>query len=74
VRDVGAYRALNDVAMRDAIARGDFPGPRMLSPVLTSRITGGAPDVQLPWDLHYGQADSPWESSSSGAQTRKPGR
>ena len=24
VRDVGVYRALNDIALRDAIARGDF--------------------------------------------------
>ena len=29
VRDVGTYRALNDVALRDAIARGDVIGPRM---------------------------------------------
>jgi imidazolonepropionase-like amidohydrolase len=68
VRDVGAYRALNDVAMRDAIARGDFPGPRMFVAGAYVTITGGAgaltgaaPDILLPWDLHYGQADSPWE-------------
>jgi len=24
-------------------------------------MTGMAPDVQLPWDLHYGEANSPWE-------------
>ena len=29
VRDVGVYRAFNDVALRDAIARGDIIGPRM---------------------------------------------
>ena len=29
VRDVGVYRALNDVAMRDAIAHGFIEGPRM---------------------------------------------
>src|ERR1700687_2503141 len=29
VRDVGTYRALNDIALRDAIARGDVIGPRM---------------------------------------------
>ena len=29
VRDVGTYRALNDVALRDAIAEGDIIGPRM---------------------------------------------
>jgi imidazolonepropionase-like amidohydrolase len=24
-------------------------------------MTGQAPDVQSPWDLHYGEANSPWE-------------
>jgi imidazolonepropionase-like amidohydrolase len=24
-------------------------------------MTGMAPDIQLPWDLHYGEANSPWE-------------
>jgi imidazolonepropionase-like amidohydrolase len=24
-------------------------------------MTGFAPDIQLPWDLHYGEANSPWE-------------
>jgi len=68
VRDVGTYRALNDVALRDAIARGDVPGPRMYVAGAYITITGGAgamtgqaPDVQLPWDLHYGEANSPWE-------------
>lgn len=68
VRDVGVYRALNDVAMRDAIARGDIEGPRMFVAGAYVTITGGAgaltgaaPDITLPWNLHYGQADGPWE-------------
>ena len=68
VRDVGAYRALTDVALRDAINRGDIPGPRMFVAGAYLTITGGAgamtglaPDVTLPWDLRYGIADSPWE-------------
>src|SRR5258706_4782994 len=68
VRDVGAYRALNDIALRDAIARGDVIGPRMYVAGAYVTITGGAgamtgqaPDIQLPWDLHYGEANSPWE-------------
>ena len=68
VRDVGTYRALNDVALRDAIARGIIPGPRMYVAGAYITITGGAgamtgmaPDIQLPWDLHYGEANSPWE-------------
>jgi len=68
VRDVGTYRALNDIALRDAIARGDIIGPRMFVAGAYITITGGAgamtgqaPDIQLPWDLHYGEANSPWE-------------
>jgi imidazolonepropionase-like amidohydrolase len=68
VRDVGVYRALNDVALRDAIARGYLIGPRMFVAGANITITGGAgamtgfaPDIQLPWDLHYGEANSPWE-------------
>ena len=65
VRDVGTYRAFVDVALRDAIAKDDFPGPHMYvaGPYVT--ITGGggamsgslAPDIPLPWDLEYGVAD-----------------
>ena len=68
VRDVGVYRAFNDVAMRDAIARGIIIGPRMFvagAYITISQgagaMTGLAPDIQLPWDLHYGEANSPWE-------------
>ena len=68
VRDVGVYRALTDIALRDAISHGDIVGPRMYVAGAYVTITGGAgamtgqaPDVQLPWDLHYGEANSPWE-------------
>ena len=68
VRDVGVYRALNDIALRDAIAKGYIDGPRMYVAGAYVTITGGAgamtgfaPDIQLPWDLHYGEANSPWE-------------
>ena len=67
-RDVGVYRALTDVALRDAIARGNISGPRMYVAGAYVTITGGAgaltgaaPDIQLPWDLRYGQADGPWQ-------------
>ena len=66
VRDVGTYRAFVDVAMRDAIAKGYFPGPRMFVAGAYLTITGGggavtgfAPDLVLPWDLRYGIADGP---------------
>jgi imidazolonepropionase-like amidohydrolase len=68
VRDVGSYRALVDVALRDAINRGDVVGPRMYVAGAYVTITGGAgavtgfaPDVTLPWDLRYGSANSPSE-------------
>jgi imidazolonepropionase-like amidohydrolase len=68
VRDVGVYRALGDVALRDAINHGYIVGPRMFVAGAYITITGGAgamtgfaPDIQLPWDLHYGEANSPWE-------------
>src|SRR5215471_10293504 len=68
VRDLGVYRALNDVALRDAINKGYIAGPRMFVAGAYVTITGGAgamtgqaPDVKLPWDFHYGEANSPWE-------------
>ncbi|HET9390656.1 MAG TPA: amidohydrolase family protein [Steroidobacteraceae bacterium] len=68
VRDVGVYRAFNDVAMRDAIAKGIIIGPRMYvaGAYITisegaGAMTGLAPDIQLPLDFHYGEANSPWE-------------
>jgi imidazolonepropionase-like amidohydrolase len=68
VRDVGVYRALGDIALRDAINRGDIIGPRMFVAGAYVTITGGAgaatglaPDITLPWDMHYGEANSPWE-------------
>ncbi len=68
VRDVGVYRAFNDVALRDAINRGDIIGPRMYVAGAYITISGGAgamtgmaPDIQLPLDFRYGEANSPWE-------------
>ena len=68
VRDVGVYRAFNDVAMRDAIAQGIIIGPRMYVAGAYVTISEGAgsmgglaPDIQLPLDLRYGEANSPWE-------------
>jgi imidazolonepropionase-like amidohydrolase len=69
VRDVGTYRALGDIALRDAIQRGDIIGPRMFVAGAYVTISGGAgaatglaPDISLPWDLHYGEANGPWEA------------
>lgn len=61
VRDVGAFRANAEVALRDAIARGWVPGPRMwvAGSYLTvpgggGEVTGLAPDAVLPADMRVG--------------------
>lgn len=65
VRDVGVYRAFTDVALRDAIAAGDVPGPRMVVagayvtiPGGGGAVTGMAPDVPLPADTTAGYVRS----------------
>jgi imidazolonepropionase-like amidohydrolase len=61
VHDVGCYRGLTDVALRDAINAGWVPGPRMnvVGAYITvpgggGDITGYAPDVPIPPDMRYG--------------------
>ncbi|WBO22046.1 Xaa-Pro dipeptidase [Sphingomonas abietis] len=61
VRDVGVYRGLTDVALRDAIDNGTVEGPRMIVagayitiPGGGGAVTGFAPDVQIPADMQYG--------------------
>src|SRR5919201_895276 len=58
VRDVGPYRALMDVAIREAIAKGIVIGPRMFVAGAYVTITGGAgavagfsPHGPPPWAL-----------------------
>lgn len=61
VHDVGCYRAFTDVALRDAINRGDVPGPRMnvvgayvTVPGGGGEVTGLAPDIAVPDDMRVG--------------------
>ncbi len=68
IRDVGTYRALIDVSLRNAIEKGWVDGPRMYvaGAYITSTEGGGAmagfaPDIKLPEELRYGKADGPWE-------------
>jgi imidazolonepropionase-like amidohydrolase len=67
VRDVGTFRALTDVALRNAIDAGWVVGPRMLCagafvtvPGGGGDITGLAPDIDIviPRELRYGVASS----------------
>nr|WP_047168814.1 amidohydrolase family protein [Sphingomonas sp. Y57] len=66
VHDVGTFRAYSDVALRDAINRGDVEGPRMsvVGAYITvpgggGEVTGFAPDVQLPADMRVGVVTGP---------------
>lgn len=66
VRDVGAWRAFTDVALRDAINRGHVEGPRMAVsggyltiPGGGGAITGLAEDVVIPSDMTRGVVRGP---------------
>ncbi|MEO8176974.1 MAG: amidohydrolase family protein [Sphingomicrobium sp.] len=69
VRDVGVYRGLTDVALRDAIAAGDVEGPRMFvaGGYITTPGGGGdidalAADVPIPDTFHVGVVRNPGEA------------
>ena len=66
VRDVGTYRGLTDVALRDAIHQGLVQGPRMTvaGAYLThsgggGELNGVVPNDQLPADMRLGVAEGP---------------
>jgi imidazolonepropionase-like amidohydrolase len=69
VRDVGAYRGLNEMALRNAIDAGQVDGPRMTVagayitvPGGGGAVTGAAPDVAIPADFRLGEVRSPEEA------------
>jgi imidazolonepropionase-like amidohydrolase len=69
VRDVGVYRGLTDVALRDAISAGDVEGPRMFvaGGYITTPGGGGeidalAPDVPVPETFRIGVVRNPSEA------------
>ena len=60
VRDVGVYRGLTDVALRDAIAAGEIEGPRMFVSGGYITIPGGGgsvagPKVKTPPEFRVGE-------------------
>jgi imidazolonepropionase-like amidohydrolase len=66
VRDLGAFRAFVDLALRDAINAGDVEGPRMqgagafiTAPWGGGDVVGLAHDILLPEDLRFGVVSSP---------------
>lgn len=74
VRDVGTYRGLTDVVLRNAIERGDVPGPRMwvagayiTTPRGGGELNGVVPNDKLPPDMRLGVAATPEEAASKTA-------
>ncbi|MFZ6874145.1 amidohydrolase family protein [Undibacterium sp. Di27W] len=76
VRDVGS-EGFADVALRDAINDGDFPGPRILAAGYAIGIKGGHCDNNLlpPEynDTGKGVADGPWAARSKVREMAKYG-
>jgi len=69
VRDVGVYRGLTDVALRDAINAGDIVGPRMFvgGGYITTPGGGGeidalAPDIPVPEAFRIGEVHNAAEA------------
>ena len=69
VRDVGVYRGLTDVALRDAIAAGQVEGPRMFvaGGYITTPGGGGeidalAPDIPIPETFRIGEVHNASEA------------
>ena len=74
VRDVGTYRGLTDIALRDAINAGHVPGPRMFVagayitlPKGGGELNGVVPNDQLPADMRLGIASTPEEAAAKTA-------
>ena len=71
VRDVGTYRGLTDVAVRDAINAGSVPGSRMFVagayitiPKGGGELNGVVPNEQLPADMRLGVASTADEAAA----------
>ena len=74
VRDVGTYRGLTDIALRDAINAGHVPGPRMFVagayitiPKGGGELNGVIPNDRLPSDMRLGVASTPEEAAAKTA-------
>ena len=71
VRDVGTYRGLTDIALRNAINTGQVPGPHMFVagayitiPKGGGELNGVVPNEQLPPDMRLGVARTPQEAAA----------
>ncbi len=70
VRDVGTYRGLTDVALKDAINAGRVPGPRMFvaggyitKPGGGGELNGVVDNEKLPEDMRYGVTVGPEQAA-----------
>ncbi len=70
VRDVGTYRGLTDVALKDAINAGRMPGPRMFvaggyitKPGGGGELNGVVVNDKLPEDMRYGVTVGPEQAA-----------
>jgi imidazolonepropionase-like amidohydrolase len=71
VRDVGVYRGLTDVALRNAIAAGEVEGPRMIVaggyitiPGGGGAVTGARPGTVIGPEFRVGEVRSPEEAQA----------
>ena len=71
VRDVGVYRGLTDVALRNAIAAGEVEGPRMIVaggyitiPGGGGAVTGAKPGTVIGPEFRIGEVRSPRKRGS----------
>jgi len=74
VRDVGTYRGLTDVALKNATNAGHVPGPRMYVagayitiPKGGGELNGVVPNEQLPADMRLGVSSTPEEAAAKTA-------
>jgi imidazolonepropionase-like amidohydrolase len=70
VRDVGTYRGLTDVALKNAINAGQVPGPRMFVagayitiPKGGGELNGVIDNDKLPADMRLGVSNTPQEAA-----------
>lgn len=72
VRDVGTYRGLTDVALKDAINAGRVPGPRMFvaggyitKPGGGGELNGVVDNDKLPEDMRFGVTVGPEQAATN---------
>lgn len=70
VRDVGTFRVFADAKLRDAIAKGLIPGPRMLVAGTYITIPGGGGEINglppgtVPPEMRFGVVKTPAEAAA----------